>query len=781
MDTSLSDLGLSPLQELMREASKKSELVHRNHDLTDSPYFEDGDPIFNEPLLPTTLCDVCQSIYFVPTSKLTEDEYQKARLGYPEQTDWAFNRLLFYFHQPSLEALSESSKNGCHCCILIWKNCFANQGFSHSQMTASDPIILDHSLGMKELSWSGNWFPGNGNYMGIRYAGKAYGWAQLRFLQIPNPMTRILQDNANPSSSVLENLRLAKKWLATCWINHPKCLQFKIPPMPTRVIDVGTPNGSRSPRLCTPRVRARYLTLSHCWGPHQIITTTSRNYDAHCKGITMESLSKTFQDAINVTRQFGMRYIWIDSLCIIQDSAADWAKESARMCAVYKNALFTIAASRAKSGKDGLFSLETPILHTPCLLPQYGFATKGGAQVHIHLTRDPEPTDVGFLKNDLKGPLYDRAWVLQEEKLSHATLAFTETGMTWECSYSMVTSQDPEGMDDNLRHDHLKYAIKLGERHSRMPSVLRKEKEDFKAKNPTYDETLLRTQFTSKRTNIYQEWCETVELYFLRKITHPGDRLPALSGLAEATKEVLSDRFSQEKYVAGIWLYDLARQLVWTTTISHFHSRKHVHLYEKRALGSPLSKRRTRPPELYKAPTWSWASLHETPVSWGMHFWGDWAGDWIKLVLAKTQWTPSTLNPYGNLLSAELCVEGMLLSVFAIGQDDPYLYDITPELLRETPEGEEPPPFVKIGKLVLDEEKSLEGMRDGEMGGAIVELLPVISSERGNEMRGFRWKITCLVLVKSGLGDGKFRRVGLGLVSDLGYFHDVDMREVVII
>ncbi|KAG4436317.1 hypothetical protein IFR05_008211 [Cadophora sp. M221] len=773
--------GLTPLEEFMQEGSKKSELVHRNPDCTDPSYLKAGDPVFNEPLFPTTLCDVCHSIRFVPLSELSNREVLKARTCYPDQTLCAFNRILFYFHQPSLEALYQSSEDGCHCCILIWNNAFADQEFSPVQLAAQDPIILDHSLGMKEVVWQPGWFPGNGNYMGIHHAGKEYGWAQLRFLQVPNPMTRILQNNASPSSSILKNIRLAKRWLAICWINHPKCLQFRIPPMPTRLIDVGPPDGSRSPRLCTPYARSRYLTLSHCWGPYQIATTTTGNFDDRCRGIPMESLSKTFQDAILVTRQFGMRYIWIDSLCIIQNSAEDWARESAKMCAVYKNALFTIAASRASSGNDGLFTSENPILHTPCLLPQYGFSTKGGNQFHIHLTRDPEPTDVGFLKNDLKGPLYNRAWVLQEEKLSHATLAFTETGMTWECSYSMVTSQDPEGMDDNLRHDYLKYAIKLGERHSRMPSVLRKERDDFKAQNPTYDEQLLKTQFTSKRTNIYQEWSETVELYMLRNITHPSDRLPALSGLAEATKEVLSDRFSQEKYVGGIWLYDLARQLAWTTTVTHMHSRKHMHLQRKRALDNLPKKRRTRPPELYKAPTWSWASMHETPVSWGMHYWGGWGGDWIKLLLGKTEWTPSSLNPYGNLSSAALCVEGMLLSVFVIGKDDPYLYDITPVHLRETPPGEEPPEFVMVGKLILDEERSLEGLRDGEMGGAIVELMPVISNENGDPSGGYKWHVSCLALVKTGLGDGRFKRVGLGLVRDLNYFHDVDKREIVLI
>lgn len=140
----------------------------------------------------------------------------------------------------------------------------------------------------------------------------------------PDAMTRILQDNARPSSSVFHNLRLAKKWLAMCWINHPNCFQATIPQMPTRLIDVGPPDGSISPRLCTPSIRSRYLTLSHCWGPFRIATTTTRNFDERCKAIAMGSLSKTFQDAILVTRQFGMRYIWIDSLCIIQDSAKDW-------------------------------------------------------------------------------------------------------------------------------------------------------------------------------------------------------------------------------------------------------------------------------------------------------------------------------------------------------------------------------------------------------------------------------------------------------------------------
>lgn len=422
------------------------------------------------------------------------------------------------------------------------------------------------------------------------------------------------------------------------------------------------------------------------------------------------------------------------------------------------------------------------MLHTPCLLPQYGFQTAGGNEFDIHLTRDPEPTDVGFLKNDLKGPLYDRAWVLQEEKLSHATLAFTGSGMTWECSYSMVTSQDPEGMDDNMRYDHLKYAIKLGERFSRNAAVLCKEREQFEAENPTYDEPMMLTQFKSKRTAIYEDWNHTVELYLLRKITYPGDRLPALSGLAEATKEVLSDWFSQEKYIAGIWLYDLARQLAWSTQIHYLHSHKHAHHYREWQLERRPQKSRSRPPLLYTAPSWSWASMRETPVSWGSHYGGEWGGNWIKVNMQKTTWTPTGLNSYGNLSAASLCLEGTLLSVFAISNgNETLLYDLTPEHTREPLPGEEPPPFVQVGKIIFDEDKSVEGLRDGEPGGAIVDLLPVLSSERGDDVGGFKWCVTCLALVKTEFGEREFRRVGLGLITEWGYFHDVPRMEIFIV
>jgi hypothetical protein len=112
--------------------------------------------------------------------------------------------------------------------------------------------------------------------------------------------------------------------------------------MPTRVLDIGLadkPNlhlhitNSKSPSR-------PYATLSHYWGKIQIEQLRTDNFDRMCNGIDPSTLTKTFQDAIYITHRLGIRFLWIDSLCIIQDSVSDWAKESSTMGEVYANGIF---------------------------------------------------------------------------------------------------------------------------------------------------------------------------------------------------------------------------------------------------------------------------------------------------------------------------------------------------------------------------------------------------------------------------------------------------------
>ncbi|EER38572.1 conserved hypothetical protein [Histoplasma capsulatum H143] len=154
-----------------------------------------------------------------------------------------------------------------------------------------------------------------------------------------------------------------KGWISSCIVTHctPECFcdSPDNPPLPTRVVDVGLDDDSV--KLIEPKgaVRAKYICLSHCWGLAQIITTTKSTLADRKRAIPWRSLSKTFRDAISLTRALGIKYIWIDSLCIIQDDARDWDVESSNMAAIYTNGHLTIAATMSANGAGGLFR-DTP-------------------------------------------------------------------------------------------------------------------------------------------------------------------------------------------------------------------------------------------------------------------------------------------------------------------------------------------------------------------------------------------------------------------------------------
>jgi hypothetical protein len=122
--------------------------------------------------------------------------------------------------------------------------------------------------------------------------------------------------------------------LARC-ARHSSCY----PPtrdVPTRLIDVGSHNDTEV-RLVEPTSTAeyRYVALSYCWGKSEVVKTRSTNYRIIQKGIKVSRLPRTIQDAIEVTGKLRQRHLWVDAICIIQDSLSDWEYESARMASVY--------------------------------------------------------------------------------------------------------------------------------------------------------------------------------------------------------------------------------------------------------------------------------------------------------------------------------------------------------------------------------------------------------------------------------------------------------------
>ncbi|OAL00740.1 HET-domain-containing protein [Phaeosphaeriaceae sp. SRC1lsM3a] len=142
-----------------------------------------------------------------------------------------------------------------------------------------------------------------------------------------------------------------------CQSSHPMCkLSAPLSAFtPTRLVEI-IGNGHIMLRLCERLETCEpYSAISHCWGDSQPLTLTRDTTSDLFHGISLKRLPKTFQDAIAVTRRFGLRYLWIDSLCIYQDDEHDWGFEASRMKDIYRNAAFCIAATHATDSTVGLF------------------------------------------------------------------------------------------------------------------------------------------------------------------------------------------------------------------------------------------------------------------------------------------------------------------------------------------------------------------------------------------------------------------------------------------
>ena len=145
---------------------------------------------------------------------------------------------------------------------------------------------------------------------------------------------------------------LINEWIESCNFTHQECT-VKNAELPHRVLDIGDEANDRRYLHIAETEIAPYVTLSHCWGKGLVLQTTMVTIASHTDKINYQSLPKTFQDAITVTRNIGVRYLWIDSLCIIQDDKLGWEIGSSNMASIYSNAYLVLAASQATEPSDG--------------------------------------------------------------------------------------------------------------------------------------------------------------------------------------------------------------------------------------------------------------------------------------------------------------------------------------------------------------------------------------------------------------------------------------------
>lgn len=333
--------------------------------------------------------------------------------------------------------------------------------------------------------------------------------------------------------------------------------------MQTRVIEILHVRGKRVLRLRETRSEKSvpYAALSYCWGGEQDVCTTNKTLHRHLIRINSADLPATVRDAILVTEKLGLRWVWIDSFCILQDDDYDKAIEIGQMPLIYNQATITIVASRALHVNEGFlrsrYTGESP--ETMVRLPR----TYADGKVDTVTFRSPIET--------ITEPLDFRAWALQERYLSPRNLEYRSYQTQWSCRVSH---------DDPMSNEHL-FTDGFFER-------LAKSKQKQASKHTYfYDITPPKgpPRIWFPKRDIQEQWYELVKTYTHRKLSVPWDCLPAISDLAAYFSKALND-----EYKADLWKSKLPFELLWT-------------------LDDPdhLEKE----PSRYQGPSWSWAAVNQ--------------------------------------------------------------------------------------------------------------------------------------------------------------------------
>lgn len=174
--------------------------------------------------------------------------------------------------------------------------------------------------------------------------------------------------------------------------------------------------------------RVEYLALSHCWGGKVDVKLTKATV-ANPR-LNLKALPPTFRDAVQITHKLRTRYIWIDSLCILQDDEDEWAVQSIDMGLVYANARCVISATASTDAEGGCYRPRDLWRNTLALYE------KGGWQLAIH--REAQLPDL-FRDKVKTSPVRRRGWTLQEHCLASRTLHFVFGCVLFECN-EFITS-----------------------------------------------------------------------------------------------------------------------------------------------------------------------------------------------------------------------------------------------------------------------------------------------------------------------------------------------------
>ncbi|TVY41306.1 hypothetical protein LSUB1_G004145 [Lachnellula subtilissima] len=568
------------------------------------------------------LCDLCQGLSITQLVKLAETEISGH--DFPQQA--------FYQHHGSYEKLKCSAQDGCELCRLLlegFENIPMREGYWEGETRSSAVEDLESSdikiCINSEHIYSGDTI-GNVRMFDIlmvqcgvpinsRSSNSEEEFMKISPLRLALKVRReelksvgkykIGRNQLDPDLASDVNLQCARNWLDECHQQHASCPTEQIPVLPSRVVDVGTSKDAQFCRILVSNgITSKYVALSHCWGGPISPLLTTDTLPGFQEALAISDLPANFRDAVLVTRNLGLQYLWIDSLCIIQDSSRDWEVESRKMCSIYQNATVTISASASRGSKDGILKCSTA--------SQF----KAGNPVSLRLSPTSAPEDVVSvdLKDEdeedltrlvLSGPLNQRGWTLQEGLLSSRILYYGSRQIYWQCPAGF---QSAEGVPSGNQMPESSYP--------ETSHLLYSQHQPNRARE-------------INRAQLLTEYYTLVQEYSARSLSFDCDKLPAFAGIVQLLHPAIGG-----EYMAGIWSTDARRGLLWRAEM-----RTCTHVQE------------------YRAPSWSWAVTNEpiifdfadrtTPSPYDVE------------TISHEITFKSHGNLYGQVEAARLCLKGL--------------------------------------------------------------------------------------------------------------------------
>ena len=265
--------------------------------------------------------------------------------------------------------------------------------------------------------------------------------------------------------------------------------------------------------------------------------------------ILVQSLPQAFQDAIVIVRNLGVRYIWIDCLCIIQDSSQDFQAEASQMHRVYGGSYCNISATGAATNRESLFYERDPSILWPkgvrvawkwSITTRYSIFENFWEQAVTH------------------APVSHRGWIVQERYLAPRVIHFSRQQILFECTELRACEVFPA---------RLPFAIEASARFKGGVMASR-----------------LVAEVSERKHRVLEAWTAILKSYSRCQLTQSSDKLIAIAGLATQAHEIL-----QDEYLAGLWRSTLLRDLLWYAL--------------------PDTSEGTSRAAVYRAPSWSWASI----------------------------------------------------------------------------------------------------------------------------------------------------------------------------